>query len=133
MLSAIGFAWNGFGAWSLVYSEIITESLALMVMMFYAQWWPRFSYKHSAMKDLASFGLAMFVNRLVANGSEKSDVMIIGKQLGVGPLGLYEKVYSLMHMTIKELGNRLEPVLFRAFSIIQHDKEEYWPHTIKFY
>ncbi len=123
MFSSIVFAWNGFGVWSLVYSEIITEFLGLLVMMFYARWWPRFSYKHSAMKDLSSFGIAIFLNRIVAYGSEKADIMIIGKQLGVGPLGLYEKAYGLMDMTIKELGTRMEPVLFRAFSMIQNDQE----------
>ncbi len=122
VLAAIGFAWNGFGVWSLVYSEIIRSFLSLIVVMFYARWWPHFSYKHTAMKDLASFGFAIFFKRLLTYGSEKVEFIIVGKELGVGPLGFYERAYGLMHMTIKELGNRLEPVLFRAFSIIQNDR-----------
>ncbi len=122
VLSSIGFAWSGFGVWSLVYSEYIRVSLSLMVVMFYAQWRPCFSYHHSAMKDLLGFGIGMFFKRLLTYSTEKADFFIIGKQLGVAPLGFYDKAHGLMNMTIKELGNRMEPVLFRAFSIIQNDQ-----------
>ena len=123
VLSSIGFAWTGFGVWSLVYSEIIRSSLALIVVMFYARWWPRFSYKHSAMKDLFSFGIGMFFKRLLAYSTDKAEFFIIGKQLGVVSLGFYEKAYGLMDVTIRELGNGMRPVLFSAFSIIQNDQE----------
>jgi len=122
VLASIGFAWSGFGVWSLVYSEIIRSSLVLMVVMFYARWWPRFSYKHSAMKDLFSFGIGMFFKRLLTYGTDKAEILIIGKQLGVAPLGFYEKAYGLMDVTIRELGNRMRPVLFSAFSVIQNDR-----------
>jgi len=121
VFSAIGLALNGFGVWSLAYSEIIAEFFWVTIMIFYARWRPSFLYKHSAMKDLFSFGSAIFINRLVVYGSDKVDIVFIGKQLGVGPLGLYEKAYGLMNMTIRELGNLMEPILFRAFSIIQND------------
>jgi len=122
VLSAIGFAWNGFGVWSLVYSECLRSSLGLMVLMFHARWWPRLSYKHSAMKDLFSFGFAMFFKRFFIYCSDKADVFIIGKQLGVVSLGLYERAYGLMIMAVNELGKAMAPILFRAFSIIQNDQ-----------
>lgn len=120
-LSTIAFAWSGYGVWSLVYGEIIGASISLIVLMFYAQWWPRFLYNHRAMKDLYAFGIAIFFKRLLTYGSDKVDFIIIGKRLGTAPLGFYEKAYNLMNMTIKELGDKMEPVLFRAFSIIQND------------
>ena len=122
VLLAIGFAWSGFGVWSLVYGEYIRSLLDLIVVMFYARWWPNFSYKHSAMKDLFNFGSAIFFKRLLTYGTDKADVFIVGKQLGVVSLGLYEKAHGIMHLAIRELGNRMEPVLFRAFSIMQNDK-----------
>ncbi len=122
VISAIGFAWSGFGVWSLVYGECFRSVLDLMVVMFYARWWPRFSYRHSAMKDLLSFGSGIFLKRLLTYCTDKADVFIVGKQLGVVSLGLYEKAHGIMHLAIRELGNRMEPVLFRAFSIMQNDQ-----------
>ena len=122
VLSAIGFAWNGFGVWSLIYGEYIRKSLQLLLLMFYARWWPCFCYKHSAMKDLFSFGIGMFFKRLLTYSTDKADVFIIGKELGVVPLGFYERAFGLMDLIIRELGNRMEPILFRAFSIIQNDQ-----------
>jgi len=122
VLSAIAFAWTGFGVWSLAYSELVGASVSLMVLMIHAKWWPRFVYKHRAMKDLYAFGISIFFKRLLTYGADKADFLIIGKQLGAAPLGFYEKAYNLMNMTIKELGDKMEPVLFRAFSKIQNDQ-----------
>ncbi len=122
VLSAVGFAWSGFGVWSLVFAECSGALLDLMVVMYYARWWPSFSYKHSAMEDLFSFGMGIFFKRLLTYGTDKADIFIIGKQLGVAPLGFYEKAFDLMNLTIRELGNRMEPILFRTFSILQNDK-----------
>lgn len=122
VFSAIVFAWTGFGVWSLAYSELVGASVSLVVLMTHAGWWPRFVYKHCAMKDLYAFGIAIFFKRLLTYGADKADFLIIGKKLGAAPLGFYEKAYNLMNMTIKELGDKMEPVLFRAFSKIQNDK-----------
>jgi len=119
---SIVLAWRGFGVWSLVYSEIIRSLLGPIVLMYYARWWPRFSYKHAAMKDLSSFGIAIFFKRLLTYGFDKVDFFIVGKQLGIVPLAFYEKAHSFMNMTIRELVNRMEPILFRAFSIIQNEQ-----------
>ncbi len=122
VLSAIAFAWHGFGVWSLAYSELVGASVSLAVLLVHARWWPRFVYNHRAMKDLYAFGIAIFFKRLLTYGADKADFLIIGKRLGAAPLGFYEKAYNLMNMTIKELGDKMEPVLFRAFSKIQNDR-----------
>jgi len=122
VLSAIVLAWHGFGVWSLVYAELVGASVSLVVLMMYAKWRPSFSYHHRAMKDLYAFGIAIFFKRILTYGADKVDFLIIGKRLGTAPLGFYEKAYNLMNMTIKELGDKMEPVLFRAFSKIQNDR-----------
>ncbi|NOY84209.1 MAG: lipopolysaccharide biosynthesis protein [Nitrospirae bacterium] len=122
VLSAISLAWYGFGVWSLVYAELVGASVSLAVLMIYAKWRPHFSYHHKAMKDLYAFGIAIFFKRILTYGADKADFFIIANRLGATPLGFYEKSYSLMNMTIKELGDKMEPVLFRAFSKIQNDR-----------
>jgi len=122
VLSSVILAWNGFGVWSLVYGEMIRSLITMVTLMYFARWWPSLFYNHRAMRDLFRFGIAILLKRLLTYGSDKADLFIIGKRLEVASLGFYEKAYALMNMAIKELANRMEPVLFRAFSVIQNDR-----------
>jgi len=129
MTTSIAFAWAGYGVWSLVYGYLIGRSLNTVILMVYAKWTPSLRYKHAAMKDLFSFGLNMFLKNLLRYSSEKVDYFIIGKQLGATPLGLYEKAFNLMNMTVKEMSVKIGPVLFSAFSKMQEER----PRLLKAY
>jgi len=119
---AIIFALGGFGVWSLVYGELFGAGLNAVMLVLQSRWKPVLKYRHEAMQDLFSFGAGVFLKRLLVYGSDKIDFFVIGKRLGAVPLGFYEKGFNLMNLTVKELGNKMEPVLFRAFSVIQNDR-----------
>lgn len=123
ILAAIALAFSGFGVWSLVYGELFGAYLNAMILVLQSGWKPIPKYHHEAMQDLFSFGVGVFFKKLLVYGSEKIDFFVIGKRLGAMPLGFYEKGFNLMNLTVKELGNKMEPVLFRAFSVIQNDRE----------
>ncbi len=119
---AIPFAFLGYGVWSLVCGHLLGTLLRTLVLLSYAKWRPRLRYRHSAMKELFSFGLTMFLKRLLIYSSDKADYMIIGKRLGVASVGLYEKAFNLMEIVVKELSVKIGPVLFSAFSRLQDDR-----------
>jgi len=121
-LTSIVFAWFGYGVWSLVYGHLMGSILNTVVLMIGAGWRPRIQYHHDAMKDLFSFGMNIFLKNLLRYCSDKVDFFIVGKQLGPAPLGLYEKAFNLMDITVKELSVKIGPVLFSAFSKIQDDR-----------
>jgi PST family polysaccharide transporter len=118
---SIALAWVGYGVWSLVYGHLFGTILATILLMIQAQWRPCFKYNHTALMDLFSFGLNMTCKRLLIYGMDKVDYFVIGKQLGPVSLGLYEKSFNLMDITVKELSVRVGPVLFSTFSKIQDD------------
>jgi O-antigen/teichoic acid export membrane protein len=119
--ASITFAWRGYGVWSLVYGQLWGTILYTILLMIQAQWRPRFKYNHAAIKDLYSFGLNMTLKRLLIYGTDKVDYFFTGKQLGLVSLGIYEKSFNLMNLTVKELSVRVGPVMFSAFSKIQDD------------
>lgn len=119
--TSIAFAWADYGVWSLVYGQLCGTLLSTILLMVQARWRPRFKYNHAALKDLFSFGLNMTFKRLLIYGMDKVDYFVTGKQLGPVSLGLYEKSFNLMDITVKELSVRIGPVLFSAFSKIQDD------------
>jgi O-antigen/teichoic acid export membrane protein len=89
-----------------------------------AAWRPRLRYRHSAMQDLYTFGAGMFVKNLLIYGTDKIDLMIIGKRLGPTALGFYEKAFHLMDIAVRELSNKMSMILFSAFSKIQDDQQK---------
>ena len=123
VLVAIPLAYLGFGVWSLVGALVSGSLVSTIMLLYFSGWRPIPKYDHSAMKDLYSFGMGMFLKNLITYSSDKIDYFIIGLKLGPAAVGFYEKAYNLMNMTLKELVDKLEPVLFRAFSVIQNDRD----------
>jgi len=76
VLTAIVLALMGYGVWSLVYGELCGAFLSAAVLVVKSRWRPRLKYRHTAMKDLYSFGLGIFLKRLLVYGTDKIDFFI---------------------------------------------------------
>jgi len=123
VLVAIPLAYLGFGVWSLVGALVSGSLVSTIMLLYFSGWRPIPKYDHSAMKDLYSFGMGMFLKNLITYSSDKIDYFIIGLKLGPAAVGLYEKAFNLMEIGVKELGNKVSPVLFSAFSKMDNDVE----------
>lgn len=121
VVTAIVLAFQGFGVWSLVYSNLSGSIAGLLVVMIGARWVPRLRYSHAAMKELYSFGFHMFLKNLIIYASDKIDYLVIGKQIGPAGVGFYEKAFNLMELSVKEFGAKIGPVFFSAFSQMQDE------------
>jgi len=122
-VTCIGFAWQGQGVWSLVYGQLAGTLLRTLVLLTWAGWKPNLRFRLQAFRDLFSFGFNIFLKNLLIYGSDKVDYLITGKQFGPGVLGMYEKAFNLMDITVKEMSAKIgSGVLFSAFSKIQEDQ-----------
>jgi O-antigen/teichoic acid export membrane protein len=123
-VTAVILALVGGGVWSLVGGQLLGTLAGTIVIVSKAGWRPRLRYRHSAIRELCTFGAGMFVKNLIIYGGDKIDYLIVGKRLGPGVLGFYEKAFHLMEITVKELSSRMSMVLFSAFSRIQDDQRK---------
>jgi PST family polysaccharide transporter len=123
VLVALALAYLGYGVWSLVGALVSGSLVSTLVLLYFSGWKPIPKYDHNAMKDLYSFGIGMFFKNLITYSSDKVDYFIIGLQLGPAAVGFYEKAFNLMEIGVKELGNKVSPVLFSAFSKMDNDAE----------
>jgi len=120
--SQIILAVNGFGVWSLVYGHLLGVVCNAVFMVWQSKWVPKIKFCKVAFHDLFSFGIGMFGKTLLMYASDKVDVFIVGKSLGPAALGIYEKAFNLMEITVKELATKVGMVLFSAFSTINNDR-----------
>lgn len=116
---AIVLAVLGFGVWSLVLGILAGNVARLVVLMIAARWFPGFRFSFSKLKSLTKFGfgvtLANYMNYFIKN----VDYFLIGKFLGVAPLGYYERAFNLMNMTRRRVARNMNAVLFATYSRVQ--------------
>src|SRR5574344_1442108 len=113
---AVAAALFGLGIYSLLINPVIS-SVAMFIMSYikYPQSLSiRFSL--SSMKKIFSFSFYQFMFNLINYFSRNLDKLMIGKYLGMSPLGYYEKSYRLMMLPLQNITNVITPVMHPVFA-----------------
>ena len=120
-LATLGFAYSGFGAWSLILSPLIANPLRVALLLASAPkvYWPSFDFRGT--RRLWSFGGNVLATRVVWYWSSQADALIAGKFLGKEALGFYSVAVHLASLPMQRAGSMINGVAFAAFAKIQHD------------
>ena len=117
----IGFAAAGFGVWSLVYQQIATAVVALILLWGIAEWRPKFSFSMVAIKQLYGFASKVVLDQQILYFSRRLDEALIGALLGATLLGYYSIAKRLFETLADLVFSVLTKVLLAAFSKTQDD------------
>lgn len=120
--SAVVFAANGFGPWTLICAFGVQYAVGLTILTLpYSR---QFSFvpHFQEIKELLGFASGISVANLGSHFAQNGDYYVIGRALGVESLGLYNRAYSLMQISVTAIINGLDTVLFPALSRIQGDR-----------
>lgn len=120
---AIGLALSGFGVWSLVIGLVASRIIKLVLLSRYIRLDLKISFSFSACKELLTTGVGYSLGRVLSFAAVQGDNFVVGKLLGVTPLGLYSRSYQMMTIPAVYFGNVLERVLFPAMAKKQRDTE----------
>lgn len=121
--TTITAAWLGYGAYSLVMGGIVAAFYAFIRMAMLAPWKPNWSYSLDAIKSLFSFSWRIHLNTSISLLNERIDNMMIGKILGMAPLGMYQRGNAVARMAVDQVAYPLFQIMFSGFSRIQDDHE----------
>ncbi len=124
LIVPIVLALLGFGVWSLVWGRILGSILGVGIVFYYARWFPRLSFKFRALKEMFAFGFWVYANNLINYTQNNIDYFLIGRFLGVGALGFYERAFNLMNLPRRQIAHIINSVLFSAYSKIQDQNEK---------
>jgi PST family polysaccharide transporter len=104
--------------WVLVVQQLVTAGAALVLAVVLAQWWPGLPSRHSSVRDLAGFGIALFGTQVIAYVTKNVDNISLGLRWGPAPLGVYSRAYQLLMLPINQISAPLTrvavPVLTRV-------------------
>ena len=118
---AVFFAFSGYGVWTLVYQQIISAVVNVIVVWVMIKWRPKYTFSYVNLKSHLRFGLPLLGNNILTYWSRNADNLFIGKFLNSGALGLYSRGYNLMMMPINQVTKVISNVMLPSFSLIQGD------------
>jgi O-antigen/teichoic acid export membrane protein len=121
-LVGISMAVLGFGIWSLVGSQIVQQTVGLLVMWLGLGWRPKIGFSRDAFGDLYHFSSRVMMGNAVRFATEKLDSVIVGSALGPLALGYYYMAQRLLTTINFVTISLADNVMLPALSRMQHDK-----------
>jgi PST family polysaccharide transporter len=118
---AISAALMGAGLYALIINPIFS---GILIFVFSFKKYPqklRFELGLISIKKIFGFTVYQFLFNVINYFSRNLDKLIIGKYMGVTPLGYYEKSYRLMMLPLQNITHVISPVMHPVFSEYQND------------
>lgn len=118
---AIIAALCGAGLYALIINPILSSILLFIIS--YRKFPQRLemTWGITSMKKIFKFSAYQFMFNIINYFSRNLDKILIGKYMGMSPLGYYEKSYRLMMLPLQNITHVITPVMHPIFSDFQHD------------
>lgn len=114
-------AWQGFGAWSLVWGFLSASALLSLGAFWLSPWRPKGAYGMREAAGLVLYGLKVTSSRVFWYIYSNADKVIIGKVLGERSLGIYDMAFSLATLPSSQITTLATNVASPLFSKLQSD------------
>jgi PST family polysaccharide transporter len=123
-VASVVYAYNGGGVYALVMQTLVSSVLIFIVYAKLAKLRFVFKVTKEAISKILSFSVYQFLFNFVNYFSRNLDKLLVGRYIGLTPLGYYDKSYRLMMMPLQNITFVITPVLLPVFSQLQNDKKE---------
>ena len=123
---ALGFAYAGFGLWSLVYAALGKSFLTFVLDWIGTPGWDWVTPKpwdKKLMRDLMSFGLRSTGGGITTYIYSLIDVVSITRWLGLTQLSYYQRSADFTSRTVDGLNGVLSAVLLSSYAQIQNERD----------
>jgi PST family polysaccharide transporter len=119
-IPAVTLASLGYGAWALVGSQL-GQRLLRSVLLLRAQPHPKAFRLGPEIRELLHFGSGFTLARVFNYIAFQGDNLVVGRVLGVGPLGFYGRAFKLMMFPVTYFAIIVTKVLFPVMARLQSD------------
>ena len=118
---AIAAALNGAGLYALIINPILSSILLFIISYRKCPQHLKKTWGLSSIRKIFSFSAYQFLFNMINYFSRNLDKLLIGKYMGMSPLGYYEKSYRLMMLPLQNITHVITPVMHPVFSDYQND------------
>lgn len=117
-VSAVIFAFNKLGVWSLVYASIVRSFLLMFFVWLFAKWKPTFEFNSKLALEMLRFGKFIFFAAVLWFIRMNLDNFLVGKLLGMTLLGFYAIAFNIANFGADFFGTKISQVMYPAYSRI---------------
>jgi len=115
---------NGFGAYTLVLSNIALNFVSGFFYYYFSRWRPSRHYKYVDVKPFLSYGIPLAISATLQRLLQSLDKLIVGRLYGAKDLGLYGNAESLSNMPLDKVWPIFKQISFPLLSRLQNDPEK---------
>jgi O-antigen/teichoic acid export membrane protein/glycosyltransferase involved in cell wall biosynthesis len=133
VLVGVGMAWFNYGYWSLVWMNVTTSFVTLLLTWSASSWRPQFFKTHSGTRSLLYFGANLTAGTFIYSLARGLDGLMIGRFCGAVPLGLYSRASALLARPLDQFIAPIQAVVIPAFSRLQTQPERYRQNFMRLY
>lgn len=119
----ITLAWLGHGIWAFILGELSMNLVMGLVATWFRPYPIWFKVRKKELREIAGFGAAFTMVRLLSFATAQLDKLILGKLISTSEIAIFEKSQFATNLPRKVVGDSLDPVLFSMLSKRQHDTE----------
>jgi O-antigen/teichoic acid export membrane protein len=128
---AITMASLGFRYWALI-GGTLARSLMLLILTFYfCPWIPNKMQKGTGVRNMLKFGGHLTGSYFIGFLSRNLDSLLIGKLIGAGPLGLYNRAFSLLMQPLNQISGPLSSLSLPVLSSLKKDPPRYQSYYLQ--
>lgn len=120
--AAVTAALCGAGLYALIINPIVSSILIFIISYHRYPQRLRFTLGLGVLRKIFSYSAYQFLFNVINYFSRNLDKLLIGKYMGMSPLGYYEKSYRLMMLPLQNITQVITPVMHPIFSDFQNDK-----------
>ena len=124
----IFLAWRGLGYWALVVNVVSLPLFTAILAWLSCPWRPDPPAFRAQDRSLLRYALHTYGNFVLHYGSRNFDNLLVGRFLGVQPLGFYKKAHDLFALPMSQLISPLANVALAALSRFSSEKEKLQRH-----
>lgn len=120
---SIGLALAGFGVWSLVWGYLAGAVAFCVALWIMQKWRPRALPRAAICRRILRYGIALIGAETVNSLNHYLPMLLIGKMLGTGPLGIFSLAYRIPELAIRSFSLVASTVTHPIMAEMRDDNE----------
>lgn len=119
----LSMAYTGFGVWAIVWSQVTSTFVNMVLLWFYAKWRPAWVYSWKSFKELFNFGSKLLASGLLDTLYRNIYLIVIGKVFKASDLGYYTRSQQFSQFASSNISGIIQRVTFPVLCTIQNEEE----------
>ena len=117
----VSMAFYGYGAWSLVFQQLMYQVAICIILLVIVKWHPTFEFSFSRTKSLLNFGSKLLLANLIDTTYRNLESLVLGKFFSTNVLSYCNKGKQFPLVAVTNIDGSIQSVMLPAYSKYQHD------------